>query len=397
MRLSDFIRQNRPAIIEEWQAFARTLRPSAEMTDLQLADHIDDILTFIADDIETAQTVAEQFDKSQGRQEDQSPGIDTAAETHAALRHTDGFDIVEMISEYRALRASVSKLWAEAHTVMTDEVTDDLGRFNEAIDQTLAESVVRFTQNVGKAKDLLLGVLGHDIRGPVGAIQMVADLVPRVGPVNHEQSRLLQQIRLSTDRVQHIVSDLLDLAKSNAGQGLPLKKAKCSLTRLCEHIVEEMRLRHPGRDILVILPGNVEGHWDETRLGQLLGNLLANAIQYGAPDKPIIVMVTDHGNDIVMEVTNDGDPIPATHQESIFKSFSRGQSVDPSREVPTSNLGLGLFISREIAMAHGGSISVVSSRAEGTTFSVHLPKSGAKAQPEAKSPAGAQPQGTFVQ
>ena len=396
MRLSDFIRQNRPAIIEEWQGFARTLRSSAQMTDLQLADHIDDILTFIANDIETAQTVAEQFDKSQGRQEEQNPGVDTAAETHAAERHNDGFDIVELVSEYRALRASVSKLWAQVHPVMMEEDIDDLGRFNEAIDQALAESVVRFTKNIGQAKDLLLGVLGHAIRSPVSAIQMVADLVPRAGPVNHEQSRLLQQIKLSTDRVQHIVSDLLDLAKSNAGQGLPLKKARCSLTRLCEQIVEEMRLRHAGREILVILPGNVEGHWDETRLGQLLGNLLANAVQYGAPDKPIVVMVTDNGNDIVMDVTNDGDPIPAAHQERIFKSFSRGQSIGSDREVPTSNLGLGLFISREIARAHGGSISVVSSRAEGTTFSVHLPKWGTGDKPGAKS-ALEQPQGAIVQ
>lgn len=185
MRLSDFIRENRPAIIQEWQDFARTLQPY--LTDLELDDHIDEILSFIADDIESSQTIVEQFEKSQGRQIDQSPGIDTAAQTHAVARHKDGFDIVEMISEYRALRASVTKLWSVERNVLTDEDVADLGRFNEAIDQALAESVVRFTLNVEKAKDLLLGVLGHDIRSPVAAIQSGADLMPRLGPINAQQ------------------------------------------------------------------------------------------------------------------------------------------------------------------------------------------------------------------
>lgn len=373
MRLSDFIRQNRPVITEEWQAFARTLRPAADMTDLQLADHIDQILTFIADDIETHQTVGEQFDKSQGHKDAQAHTPDTAAQSHATIRHNDGFDVVEMVAEYRALRASVTKLWARAHKVHDESDMDDLGRFNEAIDQALAESVVRFAQDVEKTKDLLLGVLGHDIRSPVGAIQMITDLVPKKGPLNPAQVTLLKQVKISTERVQHIVNDLLDLARSRAGLSLPLKTARCSLSQLCNEIVEEMRLRHPGRNILIILPGNVEGHWDEVRLGQLLSNLLSNAVQYGASDAPIIVQVTDDGEDVTMAVTNYGEPIPATHLGSIFKSFSRGPLSGVGDEVATANLGLGLFIAKEITTAHGGAISVVSNDQEGTTFSVRLP------------------------
>lgn len=347
------------------------------MTDLQLADHIDEILTFIADDIETAQTAFEQVEKSHGRQEDRSPGVDTAAQTHAALRHTDGFDVVEMVSEYRALRASIAKLWSCERNVLTDEDVLDLGRFNEAIDQALAESVVKFTEKVDEAKHLLLGVLGHDIRSPVGAIRMAAGLVPQMGLVNKDQSQLLKQIEISADRVQVIVSDLLDMAKSKAGHGLPLKKAKCCLTRLCNRIVDETRLGHPGREIFAILPSTIEGYWDEVRLGQLLGNLLANAVQYGAADMPIIVHLSEEGgggSEVLLAVTNGGDPIPATHLDHIFKSFSRGPDTDPDRVIPTSNLGLGLFISKEIVSAHGGSISVRSGATQGTTFSVRLPK-----------------------
>ena len=135
--------------------------------------------------------MVEDLDKSQGRQEDQSPGVDTAAETHAALRHTDGFDIIEMVSEYRALRAS-SASCGRRHIRYDRRGHDDFGRFNEAIDQALAASVVRFTQNIWQGEGYALGVPGHAIRGAVGAIQMVAELVPRVG-MNHEQSRLLQE------------------------------------------------------------------------------------------------------------------------------------------------------------------------------------------------------------
>lgn len=110
------------------------------------------------------------------------------------------------------------------------------------------------------------------------------------------------------------------------------------------------------------------------RLGQLLSNLLANAMQYGAADKPVIVNVNEEAEAVTIAVTNAGTPIPASHLEAIFKSFSRIETKDPDREVPTSNLGLGLFISREITNAHGGAISVVSDAKQGTTFSVRLPK-----------------------
>lgn len=369
MRLSDFIRQNRTVISREWEAFARSLRPAATMTDIQLIDHIDDILDFIAADIESAQTQSEQKIKSHGLKRE-TLTVDTAAQTHAALRHTDGFDIIEMVSEYRALRATVCHLWSESKTVMTHEDKADLERFHEAIDQALAESVVRFTENVEKAKILLLGVLGHDIRSPVGAIQMATSLMPKFGPVNTRQERLLENIKISADRVQQIVNDLLDLAKSATGQSLPLRKTYFAMSQLCHQIVDETRLRHPSSLIDVSVPEDIEGQWDNIRLGQLIANLLSNAVQYGRADTPITLNVINDGNGVVISVSNQGEPISNIHLETIFKSFSRGAR---SAEATTSNLGLGLFIANEIASAHGGSISVVSNQSEGTTFSVYLP------------------------
>ena len=370
MRLSEFIRQNHESIIAMWREFAGTMRPSSGMSELQLDDHIVEILMFIAADVESPQSTDEQVEKSQGRKAEASG--DTAAQTHGALRQQDGFDVVEMISEYRALRASICSLWRETGKNLDAKDIDDLERFNEAIDQSVAESVVRFTQTVERSKDLLLGVLGHDIRSPVSAIEGAADLIPRFGAVNPRQSALLTQIKDSAGRVQHIVSGLLDLARSKSGQTLTINKKACCLSTVARRMVEEARVQHGDREFELNIADGIEGPWDEVRLGQVLTNLLSNALQYGASDTPIEVSLTDQGDAVIMAVRNQGEPIPVNHLDSIFRSFTR--IADSNAGPPTSNLGLGLFIAREITAAHGGDITVASSATEGTTFSVHLPK-----------------------
>jgi len=137
-----FIRKNLEPITEEWREFAQTLAP-AGTTDLELRDHIHQILFFIADDIETFQTSAQQQEKSLGYDDrGKSP-----AKIHATLRYRTGFNLVEMISEYRALRATVTKLWTKTRIVMTESDVLSLIHFNEAIDQLLAQSVASFVEN----------------------------------------------------------------------------------------------------------------------------------------------------------------------------------------------------------------------------------------------------------
>jgi signal transduction histidine kinase len=99
-----------------------------------------------------------------------------------------------MVSEYRALRSSVIKLWTNSNRTLSDAEVVDLVRFNEAVDQALAESVVKFTEKVDYSKDLLLGILGHDIRSPLGAMSMCAQLMPRVGTLNEKQAQLTTQM-----------------------------------------------------------------------------------------------------------------------------------------------------------------------------------------------------------
>lgn len=131
-RLADFIRNNQSAFVEEWIDFARTRSPASEgMSKLALKDHIVDILKFVAADLESPQTLAEQFDKSRGMDSGDGSFRKSAAEVHAALRLADGFEIDQMVSEYRALRASVVKQWVAHHTRLESIDLADLTRFNE--------------------------------------------------------------------------------------------------------------------------------------------------------------------------------------------------------------------------------------------------------------------------
>src|SRR5688572_3752038 len=158
MRLSDFIRRDMEHILEEWEAFAATRVPAAgRMKPLELRDHARQILEAIALDLQTAQTREEQEAKSQGLAA-LITADETAAQTHAVLRAKSGFDIKQLASEYRALRASVLRLWRDASP--DTPRLEDVMRFNEAIDQALAESIAFFSAQVHQSRNLMLGMLG---------------------------------------------------------------------------------------------------------------------------------------------------------------------------------------------------------------------------------------------
>lgn len=373
MRLPDFIRENSPLIISEWEGFAKTLAPAANMNRLQLRDHIEAILAFIAKDIESTQTSSEQVKKSHGKSDNPEESTDSAAETHGDVRHDEGFDIIEMISEYRALRSSIVKLWTKVQRVLSHEDVLDLTRFNESIDQALTESVARFVAKVDYSKDLLLGVLGHDIRSPLGAIKMSAQLMSRIGALNGKQADLAIQIDGCASRITDIVSNLLDLTRARQGIGLPIIKKPMDIGIVAQRLGDEMRIQYPDRTILLETAGYTEGEWDITRIGQLFSNLMGNALQYGSKNTPINVTVMGGAKEVIISVHNEGSPIPPTKLTTIFDPFTRGVA-DGNKATEASNLGLGLFISREIVFSHGGSIKAISNEKEGTTFTVRLPK-----------------------
>lgn len=374
MRLASFIRANTKPIIQEWESFAMTLMPAAQSNSpLALRDHIQGILTFIAADIESAQTESERIKKSHGNKPKSAKT--TAAETHASVRLAGGFNMDQMVSEYRALRSSVVRLWEEQLPKKTVLDIADQTRFNEAIDQELAESIRHYTRKLDYSRNLFLGILGHDLRNPLSAARMSAELTLKMGSLNERQTMLNTQVVESTDRALEIVEHLLDLTKARLGSGLPVVKEPMDMGFVSKVIVDEMRALHLNRTFTLNVTGDTEGEWDKPRIGQVLSNLLGNAVQYSFSDSPIDITVVAHKNKVTLAVHNKGVPIPPETIGRIFSSLTRGETGEED-DVPGSvNLGLGLFIVKEIVTAHGGTIDVTSTEKDGTLFTAKFPRS----------------------
>lgn len=158
MRLADFIVQNVEPILEEWDAFAHGITPGKKMDALALRDHANEILLATVEDMRSAQTSSERSARSRGhRREGDGAPLNGASEQHAIGRLGSGFDLLELVSEYRALRASVLRLWHESGAEPNDRDVDDVTRFNESIDQSLTKAVSSYTKRVDQSRDLFLG------------------------------------------------------------------------------------------------------------------------------------------------------------------------------------------------------------------------------------------------
>lgn len=378
IRLADFIHENTEQIVHEWENFARTLKAGDNNTvPLALRDHIYALLAFIVKDIKSPQTRQEQIQKSKGEKARSS--APTAAETHAAVRLAGGFNIDQMVSEYRALRASVIKLWGKANPHINTIDIVDLTRFNEAVDQELAESVSHYTQKVSYSKDLFLGILSHDLATPLNVVSMSAQLMLNIGALDKKQTlderqtMLVKQIYESTSRITKIVSDLLDVTRARFGSGLPVVRAPMDMGFVSRQLVDELRIAHPTRTILLKVQGDVKGEWDKARIGQVLSNLIGNAIQYSFKDSSIDVVVKGTLDEVVLSVHNEGVPVPVEKRKTIFDALSRAVT-DQGDHPGTINLGLGLYITNDIVASHGGTIDVTSTEEEGTTFTARFPR-----------------------
>jgi signal transduction histidine kinase len=370
MRLAEFIRHNMEPILAQWESFAATLLPAAAgLTSLALRDHAPDILEAVAKDLTTPQTREEQSAKSKGRAPKMEGAPETAAQTHAVLRARGGFDINQLAAEYRALRASVLRLWMD-DSPLDQTGVEDIIRFNEAIDQAIAESVGYFHAEVERARNLLLGTLGHDMRSPLGTILATASYL-RALNAGEQVSDAAARVMRSGESMQALLNDLLDFSRTNLGVGIKVVPSDIDLAVPVADESDQLRGAHPHRRIELTVTGDCRGQWDGLKLQQSLRNLVSNAIQYGAPDTPVRVALRGEEAEIRLEVTNSGPPIDPSALSEIFDPLKRG--VAPRDQDDRVSLGLGLFIVRQIARAHGGGVEVRSDGGE-TTFAVRLPR-----------------------
>ncbi len=294
---------------------------------------------------------------------------------HARHRLSRGVALDHLVEEFRLLRQVIMQHVGSGAVVPFD----DLVRLNDAIDHAIGETVLTYVNERDASRDLLLGVIGHDLRSPLAAVKAASHVASKTEKIETARAAA-ERIARSTDRMQRMISDLLDLARARFGATMPVRPEPVDLADLVHNCVDELLLIHTDRRISLEIHGDPSGVWDRARMGQLVANLLANALQHGRD--PIVVSVEARGEQVLLQVSNRGDPIEPEILPTLFDPFRRRAGTGD-----TSNLGLGLFIVSEIVRRHGGNIEVRSNEGE-TAFIVRLPRMprlGADAPMEAET------------
>jgi signal transduction histidine kinase len=246
----------------------------------------------------------------------------------------------------------------------------DLIRFDESIDQSLAEAVKSYTHRVDESRELFLATLGHDLRNPLNAILVSSQLVVRSGQLDEENTRIASQMSGFAKVMTVMIHDLLDFTRTRLGGGMPVSATRTDLQDLCRDVLDEFRATHPHRPLRLESFGDTSGEWDAARLRQVVSNLVANAIQYGG-DAPVEVFARVEESDVLFAVRNKGPPISSPALPTIFDPFVRAPEGATKHR---RGVGLGLYIARQIVIAHGGTIVVASDETTGTVFTVRLPR-----------------------
>lgn len=374
MRLQSFISANLDAILIEWIGFAGDQFPAAETLDkAALLDHGRRILEEIVVDMHRPQDDHERQAKSEGNSATASTATDLPSRSHARQREQQGFRVEQLVAEYRALRATVLRLWMAASSQVQVQDLDDVMRFNEAVDQAVAESLQVFVTEVERARDLFLGMLGHDLRGPLSTIASSASIDLRTRP---DDSKRASVILRSVAQMKALLDDLVEYTRHRLGAGAAIAPAAMQLDQCTRDTLEEIEATGVARALALDVQGDLHGEWDARRLHQALSNLVFNALKYGRAGDPVHIRLDGtRPDEVLVSVENTGAPIPKQQLPTLFDPLVRAAGHDggSAAQVAGANLGLGLFVVRQIAMAHGGSVEV-SSDDVATRFMLRLPR-----------------------
>ncbi|HEY3821904.1 MAG TPA: response regulator [Polyangiaceae bacterium] len=225
-------------------------------------------------------------------------------------------------------------------------------------------------QATERMKALFLGAMSHDLRDPLNTIVLAAQTIVRGAACSEGHANAARRISRTAERMNRIIDDILDLTHGEAGTGITVRPAPTDLGALCRAVLDERRLAHPDRDLALDLRGDLAGRWDADRLMRVVSNLLGNAITHCDED-PIHLGAHDAGDHVTLVVHNRGAPIDGEILPTVFEPFRRSNTT-------AKGLGLGLYIVRQIVLAHQGTVDVESTAADGTTFTVVLPREPAR-------------------
>ncbi|MGZ8291569.1 MAG: sensor histidine kinase [Telluria sp.] len=374
MKLSRFILSHMDEILGEWESFARSLSiPGVALPVEELQDHARQMLQAIAVDMETIESDQQKKEKSIS-EVSRISGNESAASTHGSLRQISGFTMPQVTAEFRAMRASVLRLWMEQSTRASKANTEEILRFNEAIDQALQESAIRFSDQSNRTRDTFLAILGHDLRSPLATMTMAGAFLVRPTLDQAHAIQIGARVARSAATMTTMVNDLLEYARTQLGGTIPIRPALADIVDICRSALEDASAAHPDCVFQLESSGECIGDYDSARLAQVFSNLLNNAAQYKGEKYPVTIVASGDADATVVQVKNYGPEIPRDRLAAIFDPLVQLSVASDQKGPASTSLGLGLFIAREITTSHGGTIDVESSVESGTIFTVRLPR-----------------------
>lgn len=237
------------------------------------------------------------------------------------------------------------------------------------VDLTETQEMESRQARENELRERFIGILGHDLRTPLNAISLSAQTLRKRSPLNWEQQEMVGRIQSSAARMERMIRDILDLTRARLGGGIPIRPNRCDPHGLTRRVIAEARAVYPDHALRFECHGSGRLLADVERLEQAVANLIANACQYGPTGRPITVVSTLETVGWRLSVHNWGPVIPDVRPDELFEPFRSRRRQDRNPE----GLGLGLYIAREIASAHGGRISVTSSEEAGTRFWLEVP------------------------
>ncbi len=347
--ISERIRSRKQAISDTWAVAVRDRIPALRRLDAHaLCDHLPEFLEALALWVE-------------GKKEAARPGFEALADGHAVQRLGYGIGLEALTREYALLRNVLIRDCLQFG--IENQAHDALVRLDEGIDEAVLGAVRRYARQRDSVRDRFIGILAHDLRNPLNAIAIAAGRLVMTEPsdVAHKTGALILR---SANRMTRMIKDVLEFAREHLGGGIPISLSATNLGELAREAVDELSAANPRRDLRIELSGNLDGFWDPDRVLQALSNVIANALQHGTDPIRVAIRETADRQHVETVVSNGGTAPSREQIATMFDPFRTGDAQH-------GGVGLGLYIVRAIARAHGA-ITEVRTDTDGAAFLLYI-------------------------
>jgi signal transduction histidine kinase len=352
MSLPHFIHESLDDILAEWERDCGVASPRAEPAARR--QHFGKVLRAVADEMKRLPVSA----STPAAAVTDTPG---SPHSHAG----------QLVGDYASLRASVIRQWRRKHPSPSPSDLDDLVRFNEAMDRSLAELTATFSPSESQPQALFLGVLNHELRTSVASILMSAQVLTHRSTPGSPEGKAAQRILRSCEQLRQTLDALSDFTKVRLGEHLEIDRVPDDMAVLCRQALDAFARVDPERRIRLGADGDPSGDWDQARIREAIGALIGNAARFASRGSTVTIAVDGRAADeVTVTVHGDGTPIDVETLRTIFDPIARVESENATY----AGLGLGLFMVRKVVDAHGGRVSVEAAPELGTTFTVVLPR-----------------------